>query len=141
MVFEHHANYYKSLNPTGSYTLRSRTRKKMPKAKQATGIDEPDTPYSRKLKMIPPGGTALIKAVYECDPLKCPKRCTEPAEVCGGSMRIVSFIEKCQSEVIEKILRHCGLWKVAPPRPPPEPALDTVEEPVPDYGFFDRVCI
>jgi len=62
-------------------------------------------------------------------------------------MRIISFIEKEQETVIEKILRHCGLWmvtescrgKVAPPRPPPEPEHpDTFEEPELDYGFFDR---
>jgi len=27
--------------------------KKMPKAQRAAGIDEPDTPYRRKLKMTP----------------------------------------------------------------------------------------
>ena len=31
----------------------------------------------------------------------CPK--------CGGQMKIISFIERQQSEVIEKILRHCRL--------------------------------
>jgi len=77
----------------------------------------------------------------------------ERSDNCGGSMRIVSFIEKHQSDVVEKILRHCGLWKEAPPRAPPEPVHnDTVEEPALDYpapperyaaasGFFDRVCI
>jgi len=47
---------------------------------------------------------ALIKCVYEVDPLKCPK--------CGGEMRIISFIE--EAAVIEKILRHCGLWRSRP---------------------------
>jgi hypothetical protein len=45
----------------------------------------------------------LIKRVYEVDPLECP--------CCGGQMKIVSFIERCQSDVIEQILRHCGLWE------------------------------
>ena len=45
---------------------------------------------------------ALIQRVYEVDPLKC---------VCGGRMRIISFIEACQSDVVEKILRHLGLWE------------------------------
>ncbi len=35
---------------------------------------------------------ALIKQVYETDPLLCPK--------CGGQMKIISFIERHQSEVI-----------------------------------------
>ncbi|HLP14699.1 MAG TPA: hypothetical protein VK470_00495 [Bacteroidota bacterium] len=44
---------------------------------------------------------ALIQCVYEVDPLKCVK--------CGGAMKIISFIEKCQPGLAEKILRHCGL--------------------------------
>ena len=44
---------------------------------------------------------ALIQRVYETDPLICPR--------CGGKMRIISFIETRQRDVIEKILRHCGL--------------------------------
>ncbi len=30
---------------------------------------------------------------------------------CGGVMRIISFIERSQGDVIERILRHCGLWE------------------------------
>ncbi|MDA1275209.1 MAG: hypothetical protein O2960_14350 [Verrucomicrobia bacterium] len=37
---------------------------------------------------------ALIKKVYEVDPLRCAK--------CGAEMRIISFIERDQGEVIEK---------------------------------------
>jgi hypothetical protein len=44
----------------------------------------------------------LIKRVCEIDPLACPK--------CGGQMKVVAFIEPPQRDVIEKILRHCGLW-------------------------------
>ena len=44
----------------------------------------------------------LIKRVYEIDPLCCPE--------CGGQMKVVAFIEPPQGDVIEKILRHCGLW-------------------------------
>jgi hypothetical protein len=53
----------------------------------------------------------LIKRVYEVDPLCCPH--------CGGQMKVVAFIEPPQGEVIEKILRHCGLWQASSPRPPP----------------------
>ena len=42
----------------------------------------------------------LIKKVWEADPLMCPK--------CQKEMRIVSLID--QSSVIERILRHLGLW-------------------------------
>ena len=51
----------------------------------------------------------LIKRVYEADPLCCPH--------CGATMKVVSFIEPPQGHVIEKILRHCGMWQ---PRPPPD---------------------
>lgn len=48
----------------------------------------------------------LIKRIYEVDPLACPK--------CGGRMKVIAFIEPPQGVVIEKILRHCGLWNPAP---------------------------
>jgi len=38
-------------------------------------------------------------------------------------MRIVAFIERHQTEVIEKILRHCGLWEDQAARAPPSPAV------------------
>ena len=53
----------------------------------------------------------LIKRVYEVDPLACPK--------CGGQMKVIAFLEPPQGEVIEKILRHCGLWHASAPRAPP----------------------
>ena len=42
----------------------------------------------------------LIKKVWEVDPLLCPK--------CNHEMRIVSLINDAQ--VIERILRHVGIW-------------------------------
>jgi len=42
----------------------------------------------------------LIKKVYEADPLICPR--------CSKEMRIVSLID--DPAVIERILRHLGLW-------------------------------
>jgi len=57
------------------------------------------------------GWAALIKQVYESDPLTCPK--------CGTTMRIIAFLERRQTEVIEKILRHCGLWDEPSARAPP----------------------
>ena len=47
--------------------------------------------------------------IYEVDPLTCPK--------CQGQMRIIAFIE--DEEVIEKILKHLGLWDLKV-RPPPK---------------------
>ena len=51
----------------------------------------------------------LIQKIYEVDPLTCPK--------CQGQMRIFAFIE--DEEVIEKILKHLGLWDIMV-RPPPK---------------------
>ena len=34
-------------------------------------------------------------------------------------MKIIAFIERHQTEVIEKILRHCGLWDETSARAPP----------------------
>lgn len=55
----------------------------------------------------------LIKKVWEADPLICP--------TCSREMRIVALID--QREVIERILRHLGLWeegaRLHPARAPP----------------------
>ena len=76
---------------------------------------------------------ALIKLVYEVDPLRCPQ--------CGGTMKVIAFIENTrQPEVVRKILRHCGLWKEPAPRAPPTPAPAAPDELVYDYTFFDREC-
>ena len=42
-----------------------------------------------------------MKRVFEVYPLECPK--------CGSKMKVIAFIERCQRDVVEKILRHCGL--------------------------------
>lgn len=84
----------------------------------------------------------LIKKIYEADPMRCPK--------CGGAMRIIAFIE--QAPVIEKILRHLGLWET-PSRAPPRKEVtreDTDEDefiqhdqpfpefyPDPEYSWTD----
>jgi len=71
----------------------------------------------------------LIKKVWEADPLVCPR--------CSREMKIVALID--DRTVIERILRHLGLWqqgvRVGPARDPPverviEPWLD---DPFPDY--------
>ena len=33
---------------------------------------------------------------------------------CGGTMKIIAFIEARQGDVIRKILEHCGLWHDPP---------------------------
>ena len=58
-----------------------------------------------------PSRAMLIKRVYELDPLTCSE--------CGGQMKVVAFIDPPQTEVIERILKHCGLWEGSSARPPP----------------------
>ena len=53
----------------------------------------------------------LIQKIYEIDPLTCPK--------CHGPMAVIAFIEA--EDVIEKILKHLGLWELTPRPPPPIP--------------------
>ena len=57
----------------------------------------------------------LIQKIYEVDPLMCPK--------CQGRMKIIAFIE--DEEVIEKILKHLGLWDLKV-RPPPRAKTPSV---------------
>ena len=81
----------------------------------------------------------LIKRVYEVDPLECPE--------CGGAMKIISFIERGQTDVIQRILRHCGLWQGfirthASTRAPPKATSPTPTAPrefalVPDGEFLE----
>ncbi|MHC4402410.1 MAG: hypothetical protein ACYTG0_22320 [Planctomycetota bacterium] len=62
-------------------------------------------------------------------------------------MKIISFIECCQADVIERILRHCGLWEGplrtnAGPRAPPDRSHRGPSEPrdpqfVPDPEFLE----
>lgn len=67
----------------------------------------------------------LIQKIYDVDPLICPK--------CQGTMRIISFIEEL--DIIEKILRHLGLWDIRN-HDPPKPAIPNF---IPDlvYDFSD----
>ena len=65
------------------------------------------------------------------DPLLCPR--------CHHEMRIIALID--EADVIERILRHLGLWEVGvrvdAARDPPEPAEPDIEpwldDPFPDY--------
>ena len=64
----------------------------------------------------------MIKRVYEVDLL-----------VCANQMKIISFIERGQYNVVERILRHCGLWEspirtLATARGPPTGVDDSSEE-------------
>ena len=58
-------------------------------------------------------------------------------------MKIISFIERGQQDVVERILRHCGLWEgpirtLAGARAPPHGLRPSWDEPelVMDPGFL-----
>ena len=94
-------------------------------------IPEPLTEYQLKRRIT---WAALIKCVYEVDPLECPK--------CGAEMKIVGFIERESAGFIRMLLSAAGLWKEPAPRaPPPEPvAVPGFAELVLDYEFFTKNC-
>ncbi|MFQ5720844.1 MAG: transposase, partial [Acidobacteriota bacterium] len=75
---------------------------------EACPIDDQQTPDRRERRRR---WAALIKRVYEVDPMVCP--------ACGHSMTVVSFINPSQREVIRKILTHCGLHERSCRAPPP----------------------
>jgi hypothetical protein len=56
----------------------------------------------------------LIIAVYEVDPLKCPKPVVSRVEPCGGTMKIVAFIE--QPLLIERSYDTASYGKKIPGR-------------------------
>ena len=75
--------------------------------------------------------SALITRVYEVDPLKCSE--------CGGVMSVISFIEKRdQADVIQKILKHCGLWDRPATRAPPENQQPADGQPTLDLEYVDE---
>jgi len=64
----------------------------------------------------------LIKKVWEVDPFECPR--------CGREMKMIALID--DGQVIEKILRHLGLWTAdaLPVRAPPAQVLaEYIHEP------------
>ena len=92
----------------GWYSNKSRGIRKKAEAEVS---DEPlseETTTSRSSQTW----AMLIKRIYEVDPLCCPE--------CGGEMKVVSFIEPPQADVIEEILKHCGLWQSSTARAPPD---------------------
>ena len=108
---EHLIRYY------GWYSNKKRGQraKRQPSAPAEGNVASPHAPSAREARKR---WAALIKQVYETDPLTCSK--------CGSTMKIIGFIERHQGEVLEKLLRHCGLWEEAPARAPPsvpEPAV------------------
>ena len=70
-------------------------------------IDDDHTPSTTHARRR---WAALIKQVWRVDPLVCPR--------CHDRLKIVSFITPSQRHLIERILRHRGLWEESPRAPP-----------------------
>jgi len=114
---EHLIRYY------GWYSNKKRGLRAKSQMKEASTEDNGESIFGPDRKTARKAWAALIKQVYETDPLLCPK--------CGGEMKIIRFtclpagrqVERHQNEVIEKILKHCGLWVEQSARAPPEEAM------------------
>jgi hypothetical protein len=103
------------------------TRGVREKALKAALVPNPTQTLTRQQLLLRLTWAALIKMVYEVDPLKCPD--------CGGTMKIVALIDRDrQADVVEKILRHCGLWREPKQRAPPD---TPVAEPQPRELTYD----
>lgn len=69
-----------------------------------------------ELKPVPSKGwAAMIRKVYEIDPMLCPK--------CGGQMKVIAFITDYQA--VDRIIEHLKLRFVAE-KPPPSRVFEQV---------------
>jgi hypothetical protein len=69
-----------------------------------------------ELKPVPSKGwAAMIRKVYEVDPMICPK--------CGGTMKVVAFITEYAA--VDRIIDHLRLKFVAE-KPPPSHVIEQV---------------
>jgi hypothetical protein len=69
-----------------------------------------------EFKPVPSKGwAAMIRKVYELDPMVCPK--------CGGTMKVVAFITDYTA--VDRIIRHLKLRFIAE-KPPPSPVFTEV---------------
>ena len=106
---EHLVRYF------GWYSYRHRGMRAKEASKGEVKIDRRLVDEARSAAQAKSSGTAsswaaLVNRVFEVDPLECPH--------CGSKMKIISFIERGQRDVVEKILRRHqsaamvgGLWE------------------------------
>jgi ribosomal protein S27E len=73
------------------------------------------------------GWAAMIRKVYEVDPMTCPR--------CGGKMKVLAFIT--EHAVVDRIIGHLKLTFVAERPPPPQAAFqELLMDADPPAGFF-----
>lgn len=114
------AEFTQHIPPKGSHLIRyygwysNKSRGLRKKLAAVASVDAPAEPPGEEAasERSSQAWAMLIKRVYEIDPLCCPE--------CGGQMQVVSFIEPPQADVIEAILKHCGLWQPSRSRAPPD---------------------
>ncbi|MHC4217630.1 MAG: transposase, partial [Planctomycetota bacterium] len=82
----------------GFYSNKSRGLRAKANGDPPHGAQAAPTPSAARARRR---GAALIRQVWKVDPLVCPR--------CGRRMKIVSFIQPTQRNVIDKILTPCGL--------------------------------
>ncbi len=94
----------------GFYSSKARGRRATADAAHGTIVEADGThtsPHHTRRRWA-----ALIKQVWQVDPLLCPR--------CGTRLKILSFIQPTQADVIQNILKHCGLWQQPSRAPPPD---------------------
>ena len=114
--------YEQTVRYYGYYSNKSRGMRKKADTHDTIPAVIPNDMLSKEFRQ---NWARLIQKIYEVDPLICPK--------CQGQMRIISFIE--EFDIIEKILRHLGLWDIRNHDPPQQDSSDTIPEWV--YDFSD----
>ena len=78
---------------------------------EASAVPVPDAPTDPELRASRRRWAALIRRIFEVDPLVCPR--------CGGPMRIIAFIT--EPKVIHRILIHLATRATAERSPPSLP--------------------
>jgi len=137
-ITQHIPNKFSQLSRYyGFYSNKSRgLRAKTERAKQTPGTAEVidkkginiiDVSQYQPKKVPPLTWCECIKKIWKDDPLVCPE--------CMGLMRIISFIT--EGPIINKILKHLGLWEEEIARAPPSKtnAPEIVWIPIEDAGW------
>ncbi len=83
------------------------------KVKKASLAAFPLRIVEEELRCTPSQGwAAMIRKVYEVDPMTCPQ--------CGGTMKVIAFLT--EHDVVDRIIDHLKLTFAAAKPPPPQPA-------------------
>jgi len=115
--------YEQTVRYYGHYSNESRGMRKKANTDDTIPTVIPNEMSSKEFRQ---NWARLIQKIYEVDPLTCPKS--------QRPMRIISFIEKL--DIIERILRHLGLWNIRNHDPPKSIISDSIPDLVYDFSEF-----